>query len=166
MCFDKFIFFDFCKCQNREKLLRVHYRKSPRAPTAARFSPKTVFHQKGHWVFDIGHGVSDIGHGSGDPPGIPRGSPGDAPGGAGAGGPPGDFFEKLPTISTSAPELPHWIGVKKVGARVDQTSFLVYRIFLGRYPNQSFRIRSKILSRNRGGYYKNGDPGTQRMQKP
>ena len=77
-----------------------------------------------------------------------------------------DFFEKLPTISTSAPELPHWAGVKNVGARVDQTSFLVYRIFLGRYPNQSFRIRSKILSRNRGGYYKSGDPGENDGRKP
>ena len=38
------IFSDFCKCQNREKLLRVHYRKSPRAPTATRFKQITVFY--------------------------------------------------------------------------------------------------------------------------
>ena len=58
-----YIFLIFVNVKTAKKLLRVHYRKSPRAPTAARFSPKTVFHQKDHWVFDIGHGVIDIGHG-------------------------------------------------------------------------------------------------------
>ena len=88
---------------------------------------------------------------------------GDAPGGGRARGAAGDLFEKLPTISTSAPELPHKIVVKKVGARVHQTSLLVYRIVRGRSPDQSFEIWLKLLCQKRGGYYKNGDPGTQRI---
>ena len=84
----------------------------------------------------------------GDPPGIPRdprGSPGD-PGGTPRGrGAAGCLFQKLPAVSESAPELPHWIWVKKVGARFDKMSFMVYTIFLGRSKINSFKFRCRSV---------------------
>ena len=55
----------------------------------------------------------------------------------------GDLFEKLPTISTSAPKLQHRIGVKKAGARVHEMLFLSYRFILDRSPINSLKICQK-----------------------
>ena len=102
------------------------------------------------------------------PGGIPRGSPGHPPGGgAGPGGPPGTLFEKLPTIGRSALKLQHRIAAKskpKSMEGIAKIAIWVLKMFLSRSLNQFFENYSKKEARHRGGYYKNVDPGTQRIQ--